>query len=67
MTIFDSIRYPVSLPDPKVSELVAIPNDIFNKWILGRKVKGRLTEADYIELKRIIHEYDDLPCNQVPQ
>ena len=32
MTIFDSIRYPISLP-PTKEQLEALPQDIFEYWI----------------------------------
>ncbi len=36
MTLFDSIRYPISdLPTPE--QLDALPTDIFNAWVLGTK------------------------------
>ena len=56
MTIFDSIRYPITLPFPNIEELVNVPTEIFTPWITSTGEK--LTEADYIELKRLIYEYE---------
>jgi len=33
MTIFDVIRYPISIP-PTEEELEALPRELFNKWTL---------------------------------
>lgn len=32
MTIFDTIRYPISLP-PKCEELLDLPDSLFMKWL----------------------------------
>ena len=53
MSIFDVIKYPISEP-PKVSELKALPPEIFNEWMLpftsavGIKLTPEIFEQVYL-------------------
>jgi len=74
MTIFDSIRYPIS-DIPAAEELKALPRDLYLKWRATRPPykphqmasiffaypeQGR---RESIRLRKLILEYDDLPRN----
>ena len=75
MTIFDVIRYPISIP-PTEEELEAVPKIIFNKWRDDIGLHSKFQPSDFVrwynngmdnvyvneitQLKQMIADYDDL-------
>ena len=74
MTIFDTLRYPIS-DRPTEEELSALPDDLYSNWLASAGISSHhkpyilsrfyiiyasaLGHADIILLRKMISEYND--------
>ena len=62
MSLFDVLKYPISDP-PKLSELAALPTDLFNDWVKESFVALNCVSSAYLYFQS--NDFDNIKARRL--